>query len=84
MVLAAQPQGLFARGESLILPEDEVDMDWFGVVFSVAFLLALLTGKAYFRRVYDRDETPAMYWQIVGCYAALAALGPVLRFFQAG
>ncbi|MDO8904938.1 hypothetical protein [Hydrogenophaga sp.] len=59
-------------------------MDWFGMVFSVAFLLSLLTGKAYFRRVYDRDEAPSMYWQIVGCYAALAALGPVLRFFKAG
>ena len=59
-------------------------MDWFGVVFSVAFLLSLLTGKAYFRRVYDRDETPTMYWQIVGCYAALAAMGPALRFFQTG
>jgi hypothetical protein len=58
-------------------------MDGFGLVFSVAFLLSLLTGKAYFRRVYDREETPAVYWQIVGGYAALAALGPVLRFFQA-
>jgi hypothetical protein len=57
-------------------------MDWFGVLFSVAFLLSLLTGKALFRRVYDREEAPAMYWQIVGCYAALAALGPVLRFFR--
>lgn len=59
-------------------------MDWFGMVFSVAFLLSLLTGKAYFRAVYDREESPSMYWQIVCCYAVLAALGPVVRFFQAG
>ncbi|HEX5739004.1 MAG TPA: hypothetical protein VFY22_10870 [Hydrogenophaga sp.] len=59
-------------------------MDGFGLVFSVAFLLALLTGKALFRGVVDREESPSVYWQIVGCYAVLAALGPVLRFFQAG
>ncbi len=59
-------------------------MDWFGVVFSVAFLLALLTGKAYFRGVVDREESPSLYWQIVGCYAVLAALGPVLRLIKAG
>ena len=57
-------------------------MDGFGLLFSVAFLVALLTGKAYFRRVVDRDEAPALYWRIVGCYAALASLGPVLRFLR--
>jgi len=58
-------------------------MDWFGMVFSVAFLLSLLTGKAYFRGVFDREESPSMYWQIVGCYAVLAALGPALRLLKA-
>jgi len=57
-------------------------MDWFGMAFSVVFLLSLLTGKAYFRRVYDREESPSMYWQIVGCYAVLAAFGPALRWLK--
>jgi hypothetical protein len=57
-------------------------------IFGAVLVVALVTGKAYFRGVVARDEDRGRYWRIVGCYAALAlsswlapalvrALGPV-------
>jgi hypothetical protein len=58
-------------------------MDWFSALFATAAVLALLTGKAYFRGVTARAENPARYWSIIGCYIALALLMPVLRLLRA-
>lgn len=44
-----------------------------GWLFVLAALIALSTGKAYYRRVYDRDAYPSRYWQTVGSYVMLAA-----------
>jgi len=43
-----------------------------GAVFMFALITSLITGKAYFRRVIDREEEPAAYWQTVLCYAFVA------------
>jgi len=45
------------------------------VAFGALLVVALLTGKAYFRGVYSRDEDPRKYWTIVACYATLALAG---------
>jgi len=47
-------------------------VDFMATVFGAALVVALVTGKAYFRGVVERDEDRWRYWQIVGCYAALA------------
>lgn len=47
-------------------------------VFGALIIVALVTGKAYFRGVYARDENPRRYWTIVGCYAVLIVSGMVL------
>ena len=47
-------------------------------VFGALLIVALATGKAYFRGVYARDENPRRYWTIVGCYAVLSVSGMVL------
>lgn len=57
-------------------------LDWFSMLFLAAFVISLLTGKAYFRGVHGRDENPRMYWSTVVCYAVLAALIPVLRLIK--
>lgn len=57
-------------------------MDWFSGLFLVAFVVSLLTGKAYFRGVSTRDENPEQYWTTVVCYGVLAALIPVLKLFK--
>ena len=46
-------------------------MNILAIIFGVLFVVALLTGKAYFRGVYRRDENPRRYWTIVACYATL-------------
>ena len=47
-------------------------MDFMATGFGAALVVALVTGKAYFRGVVERDEDRSRYWQIVGCYALLA------------
>lgn len=50
-------------------------MNLLAIAFGALLLVALLTGKAYFRGVYSRDEDPRKYWTIVACYATLALAG---------
>jgi hypothetical protein len=57
-------------------------MNWFSGVFLVALLLALATGRAYFRGFVERDADPRRYWSIVGCYAAIAAFGPAIAWLK--
>lgn len=47
-------------------------VDFMATVFGAALVVALVTGKAYFRGVVGRAEDRSRYWQIVGCYAVLA------------
>ena len=53
-------------------------MDILAIAFGALLLVALSTGKAYFRGVYARDEEPRKYWTIVACYAVLAIAGLLL------
>jgi len=48
------------------------------IIFGVLFVVALLTGKAYFRGAYRRDENPRRYWTIVACYATLLIGGLIM------
>jgi hypothetical protein len=57
-------------------------MDWFSAIWLVALVLALLTGKAYFRRIIVREIEPGHYWSTCCCYAVLAALMPALRIIK--
>ncbi|MCU0896110.1 MAG: hypothetical protein MUC55_01265 [Burkholderiales bacterium] len=57
-------------------------MSWFGGVFLVALVLALATGRAYFRGFAERSEEPRRYWSIVGCYAALAAFSLAVAWLK--
>jgi len=57
-------------------------MDWFSAIWLVALVVALLTGRAYFRGVVHRELQPAYYWSICCCYVVLAALMPVLRILK--
>src|SRR5690606_29240007 len=47
-------------------------MNWFGQLFLVLLIIALITKKAYFRGVVTQSENPKKYREIVLCYAALA------------
>lgn len=57
-------------------------MDWFSGLFLTALVIALLTGKAYFRGVIDRDSQPNDYWVVCGCYLVLGLLMPALRLIK--
>lgn len=57
-------------------------MDWFTALWLVALVTALVTGKAYFRRVIVRELEPSHYWTTCSCYAVLAALMPALRILK--
>lgn len=57
-------------------------MGWFSGMFLAALALALATGRAYFRGFVARAENPWRYWSIVGCYAALAALEPLVAWVR--
>lgn len=57
-------------------------MDWFSALWLFALAYALLSGKAYFRGFYARDEQPRQYWTICACYLVLAALMPVLGMMK--
>ncbi len=50
-------------------------MNFLTLIFSGFLAVALVTGKAYFRGVYARDDNPRRYWTIIGCYAVMAAAG---------
>lgn len=57
-------------------------MGWFGTAFLIAFVIALVTGKAYHRGMVDRREHPGNYWIVVGAYFFLATVGytmPLLK-----
>lgn len=43
-----------------------------GWLFVAATLIALTTGRAYYRRVYAREIHPGRYWQTVASYLLLA------------
>lgn len=58
-------------------------MDWFTGLFLCAAVIALLTGKAYFRRTVAREEEPSLYWTTVASYVLLALLMPVLGWIKA-
>ena len=58
-------------------------MDWFSALWFTALAVALLTGKAYFRGVVDRRESPTDYWVICACYIVLAAMMPVIKLLKA-
>jgi len=57
-------------------------MDILTWVFGGAFVVALLTGEAYFRGPVRKDDDPRQYWVTMACYAVLALLVPVLAFFK--
>ncbi|MBD8526722.1 hypothetical protein [Pseudomarimonas arenosa] len=54
-------------------------MDWFSALWLTALAIALLSGKAYFRGVVERQYDPGQYWTICACYVVLAGMIPVLR-----
>lgn len=43
-----------------------------GSVMAIAFVISLLSGKAYCRRVIDKSEEPFTYWSTVFAYGFLA------------
>lgn len=47
-------------------------MDWFSLLFLLAAVLALLTGRAYFRGTVHRALDPRRYWSTVAGYVAIA------------
>ena len=53
-------------------------MDWFSLLFLAAALIALVTGRAYFRGVVTRADAPRRYWSTVGGYAAVALASAAL------
>ena len=53
-------------------------MNFLAVVFGAALAISLVTGKAFFRGTYTRDEDPQKYWTIIGCYAVLMMAGLIL------
>ncbi|MCB1553375.1 MAG: hypothetical protein KDJ14_06165 [Xanthomonadales bacterium] len=57
-------------------------MEWFSAIWLFALAFALVTGKAYFRGFYAREDDPRQYWTICGCYIVLAALMPVIKLFK--
>jgi hypothetical protein len=57
-------------------------MGWFSLLFAVAFVIALVTGEAYFRGPIRRNENPRDYWGAVIGYALLALLEPVVRLLK--
>ncbi|SDD69825.1 hypothetical protein [Aquimonas voraii] len=57
-------------------------MDGFSGLFLTALVIALLTGKAYFRGVIDRDSQPSDYWAVCGCYLVLGMLMPALGLIK--
>ena len=57
-------------------------MGWFNFLFLAAFVLALVTGKAYFRKVVPRDQDPRQYWSIIGCYLVLGLMPLGLRILS--
>lgn len=57
-------------------------MPWFSTLFLTAFVIALLTGAAYFRRVIHRHAEPTDYWLTVAGYLLLGLLEPVIRLFK--
>lgn len=59
-----------------------IPVDILTPVFGGAFLVALITSKAYFRGVVVRSEDPAGYWTTMACYVVLALLIPVIKMFK--
>lgn len=57
-------------------------MDWFSGLFACATVIALLTGKAYFRGTVERAEQPKAYWTTVGSYVVLALGIPLLHWLK--
>lgn len=53
-------------------------MQLFTFVMLAALAISLLTGKAYYRRVIEKDEETAAYWMVVASYLVLGLLWPVL------
>jgi hypothetical protein len=56
---------------SMLLP-------FFTLVMLTALAISLLTGKAYYRRVIEKDEETAAYWMVVASYLILGLLWPFL------
>ena len=53
-------------------------ISWFTGLWVAAIVIALVSGKAYFRGTIRRDDDPRQYWITVGCYGVLALLEPLL------
>lgn len=54
-------------------------MDVLSWVFGSAFVVALLTGEAYFRGRVRKADNARRFWIVLACYLALALFIPVLR-----
>ena len=57
-------------------------MDVLSWVFGGAFVIALVTGEAYFRGSVRKADDPQQYWIVLACYVALATFIPVIRLFK--
>lgn len=57
-------------------------MDVLSWVFGSAFVVALLTGEAYFRGPIRKADDARQYWTVVACYVALATFIPAIRFLK--
>lgn len=55
-----------------IHPEHVALIATFGTVMATAFVVSILSQKAYSRRVITREEEPCMYWLTVASYGMLA------------
>lgn len=58
-------------------------MDVLSWVFGGAFVVALLTGEAYFRGPVRKVDDARQYWIVMACYVVLAWFVPVIRFLRA-
>jgi hypothetical protein len=54
-------------------------MNWFALLFVLAAVAALLTGRAYFRGTVVRAQAPRRYWSTVGGYVAIAVASLALQ-----
>lgn len=59
-------------------------MNFFTLIFGAFVVVALVTGKAYFRGVATRDDNPNRYWTIVACYAMMAVAGLIFAAIPGG
>ena len=57
-----------------VSPAHEGTVRALGAVFLVALVVALLTRKAYYRRLVVREDEPMTYWSTVLSYAVIGML----------